>query len=669
MKFLKKSNNYFLVKNLKTNTLFVIEILFIILFTILPFHKSDLPVHCLSSNIEGDWLIHMGENRYDSDLKCGHKRPDQNLDHFDINVEKIFKQKYEIAIKLERPDKVLTIKENKQIGKWTMVYDEGFEFTINNQVFFAFSRYKKVGIFSPTNTDSMETKGYKNICDKTFIGWYHNHNNKNWGCYYAEKFDIKKSNLDFEKIDYKIIFSLREIPEKRVNDNVNVNENNNDNYKEKLNENENENNYNNNKSIDNRKIKISAIANLKRNYLEKERQKKIQMQMQKRKNLKNLNLNINKNTNNNNNNNNDNNNNNKNKDINNNRFKSKNTNEFGLENLETNNNNNNINNSDLNLSYSDISYSDFINSMGWTNSNSNSKLKSNLKSFSNSSKNPENEIPHLDIFFSDNNNNNNQRLNSEFLETESSTKLFEPDNNYVEKINNPDNKYTWTAKVYDEFKGKSYSSMRNLLGGINYLKAIKEKNQNLNIKSNNNNNKNNNNNIKSFLELSSVYSFSSKNKDKSFDDDEDINKDNKENEIEEIEINEREIKNNINEESKYGKIPKSFDWRNVDGTNYDSPIRKQGECGSCYAIAAVSVLESRIQIKSNNRLKPVLSPASVISCSRFNQGCFGGYPYLVGKFAKEFGFVEESCQPYTEKDDKCYDYCFHTRKYKAKDYG
>jgi len=148
-----------------------------------------------------------------------------------------------------------------------------------------------------------------------------------------------------------------------------------------------------------------------------------------------------------------------------------------------------------------------------------------------------------------------------------------------------------------------------------------------------------------------------------------INKDDNENEFD-IEISDSM---NSNQEKKpfgkFGKLPANFDWRNVDGTNYDSPIRKQGECGSCYAISAVSVMEARIRIASNNRLKPLLSPSSVLACSRYNQGCFGGYPYLVGKFGKEFGFVEENCQPYTETDDKCFDFCFHEKRYKIKNFG
>lgn len=46
--------------------------------------------------------------------------------------------------------------------------------------------------------------------------------------------------------------------------------------------------------------------------------------------------------------------------------------------------------------------------------------------------------------------------------------------------------------------------------------------------------------------------------------------------------------------------PKCFDWRNVNGSNYDTPIKKQGDCGSCYSVAMISTVESRIRIQSNN---------------------------------------------------------------------
>jgi C1A family cysteine protease len=42
--------------------------------------------------------------------------------------------------------------------------------------------------------------------------------------------------------------------------------------------------------------------------------------------------------------------------------------------------------------------------------------------------------------------------------------------------------------------------------------------------------------------------------------------------------------------------PKCFDWRNINGINYDTPIKKQGDCGSCYSVAMISSIESRIRI-------------------------------------------------------------------------
>ena len=72
-------------------------------------------------------------------------------------------------------------------------------------------------------------------------------------------------------------------------------------------------------------------------------------------------------------------------------------------------------------------------------------------------------------------------------------------------------------------------------------------------------------------------------------------------------------------------LPSSFDWRNVNGTNYVSPVRDQGElCGSCYSFASTAMIEARIRIQSFNAQQPILSPQDVIECSRYTQGCHGG---------------------------------------------
>jgi len=327
-----------------------------LLIVLLDFVKSDLPVHCLSSQIEGDWLIRMGENRFDRDLKCGHKRPDQNLDHYDINVEQVFKQKYEIIIKVERPDKVLSVKDNKQIGKWTMIYDEGFEFSIHDQIYFAFSRYKKIGKFKPTNTDTIDTVGYKNICDKTFIGWFHNKiNNSNWGCYYAEKINMKKTKYNINLIDYNKIFTLSNIPFITNDEESEIDS-----------------------KLEKPKKNNNALNRLKNNYL-KQNNKKI--------------------------------------DNNNHDNKSGNSEDLFTEKNCDLNQRERINTNTANSS--ENSYIDFVKTLGWAGSS-----------------NREVEIPHLDIYFM---NDDNQNNDSGFLEINTNLKYFQPDLDYVNKINDPKN--------------------------------------------------------------------------------------------------------------------------------------------------------------------------------------------------------------------------------------
>lgn len=72
-------------------------------------------------------------------------------------------------------------------------------------------------------------------------------------------------------------------------------------------------------------------------------------------------------------------------------------------------------------------------------------------------------------------------------------------------------------------------------------------------------------------------------------------------------------------------MPTSFDWRNVNGVNYVSPIRNQGSCGSCYAFASMAMNEARLRIQTNNSIQTILSPQDIIECSEYAQGCNGNY--------------------------------------------
>ncbi|XP_062328610.1 dipeptidyl peptidase 1 [Osmerus eperlanus] len=100
-------------------------------------------------------------------------------------------------------------------------------------------------------------------------------------------------------------------------------------------------------------------------------------------------------------------------------------------------------------------------------------------------------------------------------------------------------------------------------------------------------------------------------------------------------------------------LPERWDWRDVNGVNYLSPVRNQASCGSCYSFATMGMLEARVRIQTNNTESPIFSPQQVVSCSEYSQGCDGGFPYLIGKYIQDFGIVEESCFPYVGKDTPC----------------
>ncbi|NXH77971.1 CATC peptidase, partial [Hydrobates tethys] len=105
---------------------------------------------------------------------------------------------------------------------------------------------------------------------------------------------------------------------------------------------------------------------------------------------------------------------------------------------------------------------------------------------------------------------------------------------------------------------------------------------------------------------------------------------------------------------KVSGLPGSWDWRNINGVNYVSPVRNQGSCGSCYAFSSMGMLEARVRIFTNNTQKPIFSPQQVVSCSQYSQACDGGFPYLIaGKYVQDFGVVEEDCFPYTAQDSPC----------------
>lgn len=246
--------------------------------------------------------------------------------------------------------------------------------------------------------------------------------------------------------------------------------------------------------------------------------------------------------------------------------------------------------------------------------------------------------------------------------------LFQPDYNFIEMVNNISANSPWKAKLHDNFLNKSHRHMKNLLG-LTRFKELKLQSV-LNFYNLDKEQQSSESDIMAplfpeaeslfpsgFLQLkakirqksSSSWEYEDKRDEFSF-------------------FEDNSSTRPLCQSSSSDKIPRCFDWRDQNSINYDTPVEHQGECGSCYAVAALSAIESRIRIRSNNTLKPKLSVSGVLACSRYNQGCNGGYPELVAKFGMDHGFYESDCGD-NRDFDHCDDNCFKGKLWKVRDYG
>lgn len=100
-------------------------------------------------------------------------------------------------------------------------------------------------------------------------------------------------------------------------------------------------------------------------------------------------------------------------------------------------------------------------------------------------------------------------------------------------------------------------------------------------------------------------------------------------------------------EPKTQELPAYFDWRDAGMV---SPIKDQGDCGSCWAFGSVAALESLWMIEKG--LSSDDSEQFVVSYNLSNYGCDGGIMNRVYNFLEKQGTVTEDCMPYRENDKK-----------------
>lgn len=98
-------------------------------------------------------------------------------------------------------------------------------------------------------------------------------------------------------------------------------------------------------------------------------------------------------------------------------------------------------------------------------------------------------------------------------------------------------------------------------------------------------------------------------------------------------------------DSKFG----AFSWNETD---YLSPVKNQGKCGSCWAFSTTSALETFMR-KGNFTIER-LSEQELVDCSKTNHGCNGGIMHKAMDYIIERkGLASEQEYPYNATQSMC----------------
>ncbi|XP_028785073.1 ervatamin-B-like [Neltuma alba] len=95
--------------------------------------------------------------------------------------------------------------------------------------------------------------------------------------------------------------------------------------------------------------------------------------------------------------------------------------------------------------------------------------------------------------------------------------------------------------------------------------------------------------------------------------------------------------------------PAFVDWRQKGVV---TPVKDQGQCGSCWAFGTVGAIESVNAISTGKLVS--LSEQELVDCDSASEGCSGGYTESVFEWViKNGGISEEANYPYKARDGVC----------------
>jgi len=105
-------------------------------------------------------------------------------------------------------------------------------------------------------------------------------------------------------------------------------------------------------------------------------------------------------------------------------------------------------------------------------------------------------------------------------------------------------------------------------------------------------------------------------------------------------------------------LPARIDWREFKSAKVVTPVKNQGQCGSCWAFSAAEALESAYALAAGTDA-PVLSSQQIVSCAPNPKkcggtgGCAGSTQPLAFNYTEMAGLSLDKDYPYTQMTGTC----------------
>jgi len=114
-------------------------------------------------------------------------------------------------------------------------------------------------------------------------------------------------------------------------------------------------------------------------------------------------------------------------------------------------------------------------------------------------------------------------------------------------------------------------------------------------------------------------------------------------------VPERSVNNGDENPSQFRDLPDTFDWRTKGAV---TAVKNQGQCGSCWAFAAVETVESVCYLAGYGLYSA--SEQQVVDCDKGDMGCNGGEPTGAYQYLIKAGGIEtEAAYPYNPSQTTC----------------